>query len=1047
MNEVEQLEQAISALEAQRTVLGDAVVNAALAPMREKLAALQTHIAPAGQQRKQVTVLFADIIGFTAMSERLDAEDVSTIINSLWARLDRIILSHGGTIDKHIGDEVMALWGSQHAREDDPEQGVRAALALQAELHTLSNEAPGATLAAGGPSPTPRMRIGINTGPVLLGAVGTTGEFTAIGDTVNVASRLQHAAPIGGVLISHDTYRQVRGLFDVQPQAPLSVRGKAEPVQTYVVERARPSTFGTATRGVEGVETRMVGREMELVRLQDAFNAAIQEGVTRVVTVCGEPGVGKSRLLAEFLRWLESSHGRIAYFKGRATPQTVNTPYMLLHDLLATQLNILESDPATLAREKLEHGLAESLGDEGQMKAHFIGALAGYDFADSPHLFAVRGDPRQLRSRALFYLVQFLANVAQHAPSVILLEDIHWADAPSLDAIRQVARELPLARLLIVCLTRPALYDNHPNWGDDLPIHTRLDLVPLSREDSRELVDAILRKVDAVPDTLRELIVTQAEGNPFYVEELIKVLIDDHVIVQDGTSDVWRIEPTRLSTLRVPPTLTAVLQARLDSLSPNERKTLQRAAVVGRTFWDAVLQVLQGTPEPPLPVLDHLCHRELISPHQPAAFAGVGEYLFKHALLRDVTYESVLKRERQTYHARVADWLVAETQAHGRAEEYAVVISEHYELAGETDRAVRYVQQAAEHALAVSAYSEAQTLLEHGLDLLDAAHNAPSHQHMLLHRLLGDAFQKRGDFAPAQAHYEQSLALARQFDDSLTTAGASLGLSEIALGQGDTAAARQRCLDALREGANDPRMRARALHGLGLVTEYEGDSAGAADYYQQSLEIHREIGNRLGIAQSLNSLCVVAFNREDYGTATDYCQQSLAIKRELGDRAGIAVGLNNLGDIAHRQGNYAAARDYFLQSLDIDRDIGNRRGVSISLGNLVEVYLDLGQPQNARDAVLEGLRLTREIEAIPLMLYLVGQAARWRLVTGQPLQAAEWAGLMTYHPLTEHVDREQITHFRSSLEAAARPDDVATAWVRGQALELDRVVDQILAAK
>ena len=256
MSEREQLEQAIAHMESQRTVLGDAVVDATIATLSEKLAVLQ--LSPAyplpAEQRKQVTILFADASGFTEMSEVMDAEDVREMMNDLWARLDGAIVTHGGMVDKHVGDQVMALFGAPTAREDDPERAIRAALVMQAELHAF-RETWQIPL---------EMRIGINTGPVLLGEIGTTAEYTAMGDAVNLASRLEEAAPKGGILISHNTYRHVRGVFEVQSLGSIRIRGRVESVQVYLVQEAKPRAFRVATRGVEGVETRMVGREAEL---------------------------------------------------------------------------------------------------------------------------------------------------------------------------------------------------------------------------------------------------------------------------------------------------------------------------------------------------------------------------------------------------------------------------------------------------------------------------------------------------------------------------------------------------------------------------------------------------------------------------------------------------------------------------------------------------------------------------------------------------------------------------------------------------------------
>jgi class 3 adenylate cyclase len=286
---------ALAALDAQRPALGDAVVEAAQAPIRERLRALQQK--PAEQQRKQVTVLFADVSGFTAAVENKDAEDVAEAVNALWALVDRVIVAHGGVIDKHMGDAVMALWGGVSAQEDDPERAVLAALKIQQEIQEAGLRAPAGVCFA--------MRIAVHSGPVFLGAVGTTGEYTALGDTINTVSRLQLAAPVGGVLVSHETYRLVIGLFDMQPVEAIEAKGKSGPLQAYQVYGVEPRTFRQRRRGLEGIVTRMVGRDVELGFLQAAFHRTVQESSVQLVTVIGEAGIGKSRLLYEFEHWLE----------------------------------------------------------------------------------------------------------------------------------------------------------------------------------------------------------------------------------------------------------------------------------------------------------------------------------------------------------------------------------------------------------------------------------------------------------------------------------------------------------------------------------------------------------------------------------------------------------------------------------------------------------------------------------------------------------------------------------------------------------------------
>ena len=509
MDEREQLEQAITALESQRAILGDAVVEAALASMRERLVALQTQPPALEQQRKQVSVLFADVSGFTAMSETMDAEEVSALMNALWARLDREITAHGGMIDKHIGDAVMALFGAPTAREDDPERAIRVALAMQAEIRAFI-ESSQDRISSASVTPHLEMRIGINTGPVLLGAVGTTGEYTAMGDTVNVASRLEHAAPVGGILISHDTYRHVRGVFDVLPLEPISVKGKRESMPVYLVRAAKPRAFRVTTRGVEGIETRTIGREAELQQLQAAFQAAQDKHQTYLASLVGEAGVGKSRLLYEFNNWLDLLPEDVFLFKGRATQEMTKLPYALIRSMLAFRFEIQDSDQASVARDKLMRWIVEFLGADRAEAAHFIGHLIGFDFSGSPHLQGILGDARQIRNRAFHYVAQLFAAAAREHTAVILLEDLHWADDSSLDLIHHLVHEQLDVPLLIIGLMRPTFFERRSTWGEGLATHIRLDLHPLSEHDSQRFVAEILRKVSEIPRALQDLIVQRA---------------------------------------------------------------------------------------------------------------------------------------------------------------------------------------------------------------------------------------------------------------------------------------------------------------------------------------------------------------------------------------------------------------------------------------------------------------------------------------------------------------------------------------------------------
>ncbi|MFN2168522.1 MAG: ATP-binding protein, partial [Anaerolineae bacterium] len=568
-----------------------------------------------------------------------------------------------------------------------------------------------------------------------------------------------------------DTYRRVQGVFDVLAQEPLAVRGKANPVHTYLVQRAKPRAFRLPSRGVEGIETRMVGREAELKHLQEAFYTAMEDGELQMVTLSGEAGVGKSRLLHEFDVWSELLPEQVYYFKGRAFPEMRNQAYGLLRDLVAFRFQIQDSDTAATVRERLETGVGEALGGDQNSdrapkiakRAHLIGHLVGFEQGDSPYLANVRDDPQQLRDQALAHLADYFRGMAEQLPVLILLEDLQWADDSSLDALNHLALALSEQPLMIVSAARPELFERRPHWGEGQSFHRRLALEPLSKWDSRRLVAEILQRVDQVPDLLRDLIVAGAEGNPFFIEELIKMLIEDGVIVKG--EEAWQVAPGRLDDVRVPQTLNGVLQARLDRLPLEERIVLQQASVVGRLFWDqAVARIRSASTRKELDegeVMDRLSalrEREMVFHRETSAFAGTQEYIFKHTLLREVTYESVLKRVRRAYHGLVADWLLE--QAGERAEEYTGLIADHLELAGRATEAIDLLLGAGDRARGLYALQESIHAYERALALLKK--QGDDGRAARTQMRLGLAHHNALEFLAASQAYEEAFALWRR---------------------------------------------------------------------------------------------------------------------------------------------------------------------------------------------------------------------------------------------------------------------------------------------
>lgn len=984
-----QLEQAIAALEAQRSILSDTVVDTALAPLREKLASLQT--PPPTQQRKQLTVLFADVSGFTALSETMDAEDVANTMNALWQVVDAAIVNHGGMIDKHIGDAVMALWGAQTAREDDPEQAVRAALAMQSALAEFRQHR-NLKLA---------MRIGLNTGPVLVGTVGSNAEFTAMGDTVNLASRLEHAAPVGGILISAATYRSVRGLFEMQALEPLTVKGKVALIQTYLVYRIKPRTFHLRTRGIEGVKTRMVGRDAEFTQLTSTFRQAVATRHLHAATVLGEAGVGKSRLLYEFWDWIERQPEDVRLLHGRATQAMTQRPYTLLRDIFCFRFDIQDSDTAIAARDKLEQGIIATLGHDDPdalLKAHFIGQLIGLDFSSSPHLRGIRDDAKQIRDRALHYLSQFIGAMAHNAPLLFVLDDIHWADDASLDGFTHLMHTCHEWPIFFLCLSRRTILERRPGWSEDRR-QLRIMLQPLTKTISRQLVQDILRHVANVPNELRELIVNGAEGNPFYVEELVKMLIDDGVIIPGA--ETWQIQEGRLAEVRVPPTLTALLQARLDGLPAVERDILQRASVLGRVFWDQAIVQLEDGDGAALMLhadavsnlgLNELRRRDLVYQQDISAFAGSTEYFFKHVLLRDVTYETILKRQRRAYHAHAAEWLIG--QSGERVAEYSGLIAEHFERAEQVDLAAQWYGQAGQQAQAAYANEEALHYYSKALALTEAWqwHKGRVEVLHILGRRNEEALALQALQATAEGTLAEVAMLVSQYYESIgnypaasaaaanalhayramhNPIGAAHSLAQLGLIARRTGAYEQ-AIDWYTQALNifaseDTTLQgaqhiyAQALIGLGVVQRQLSQFAHAKASYEQALIVSRKSGNRKAEGDTLNGLGALAYHQRHLAEARSYYHQALTMRQAIGDRDGEGTSLFNLGVVAQDMGDYEQALATFAQALAIQQATGNRWEEVNVLMALGVLYQELGHLDQAQTYLQGGLVISHEI--------------------------------------------------------------------------------------
>ncbi|MGC9320549.1 MAG: ATP-binding protein [Armatimonadota bacterium] len=1019
--QIEAVKQSIAALKAQRSTLGDKVVDAAIAPLREKLAELEAQLAQqraeeVARLRKLATVLFTDVVGSTAIGQRLaDPEAIIDVMDEALARMAVPVGEHGGHVTRFMGDGFKAIFGVPVAHEDDAVRAVRAALDILKVVREIAQELEAQEIHGF------NARVGINTGLVAAGGL-SEGQDTIMGLTVNLGAQLESAAPPGGILISHETYRHVWGLFYILESDPVAAKGFPEPVRAYRVLQAKARPLRPPMRGVEGLETRMVGRTAELRRLQDALEDALETGEGQVITVSGEAGVGKSRLLEEFQNWAELRPEFMWLYQGRGRAEGQGLPYGLLRDVFADRFQILEDDSPEIVREKFIQGVEQGWGEQPDMKAHLLGQLLGYDFRDSPHLRGV-GEGEQLRNRGMMYLGEYFREMGRQKPVVMLLEDIHWADDSTLDAVNWLAERMDKLRMLIVCAGRGALYERRPYWGEGQERHARVDLKPLTKRESRELVDDILRHVTHLPEDLSELVVENAEGNPFYLEELIKMLIEDGIIVKGETA--WSVAPERLQAVPVPSTLTGVLQARLDGLPPGERKVLQEASVVGRQFWDRVVAYVEtgGHAQAAKGLLQErlssLRGRELIFRRETSAFAQTREFLFKHDLLREVTYESVLKKVRRAHHRLVAEWLMA--NAGDRIGEYAGLIGEHLILGGREQEAVDYLLWAAEAALGAYSNREAERFCRRALELTSPSVPSEAQRAALL-QALGRALACQGKREEAVLVLHDGIELARKLNDPDRLAQLVYQLSDTQWRHVFQQASEEwiLCRQAVEEleGAPDSPGLARLLHETGRTAHFAHQPYETiATYCRQALEM----AQRLGLVEvELES--VITLNMANPNADEAICAlQEAATRAESHGLLGIAARAHF--DLAYTyehcemEDGYAAASEHRLKALELWGRAGDIPQVLFGLHALAWNYTFAGRGPELPALIAE----TLDDVSVPERL-----ARETRLDIEMPVLfwKGDWAQILTLsrQSATEarrRGDLPAVVYFNSGIDTAS----------------------------
>src|SRR5262245_19937844 len=701
-------------------------------------AALAEPTRTGAEERKVVSILFVDLVGFTARSDRADPEDVRATLRPYHARVKQEIEHFGGTVEKFIGDAVMAIFGAPTAHEDDAERAVRAALKILDAIDDL-NEEHSLELAV-------RAAVATGEAVVSLDARPEQGEGLATGHVVNTAARLQTAAPVGAVVVGDATFRATRDVIVYDELEPVSVKGKAEPLPLWRATRPR-GRFGVDVE--RRADVPFVGREHELTLLKDAYTRALRDSSLQLVTMTGEPGVGKTRLIAEFQAFVDAQEEIVWWRQGRCLPYGEGITFWALGEIVKAHVGILESDTPEEASAKLRAAVDALVEDEGD-RDWFATLLA-------PLTGAQTSDQTASREESFSAWQRFLEAVAAERPMVLVIEDLHWADDALVEFLDHLVDWSAGVPLVLLTAARPELYERHSGWGGGKRNSVTISLGPLTDEDTARLVASLVGK-SVLPAETQSALLERAGGNPLYAEEFVRMLAESGAPAPDTP---------------LPENVQALIAARLDTLPPERKAQLQDAAVLGKVFWAGGVAAIGGVEERAVKAgMRELVRKELVRPARRSSVEGQEEFAFWHVLVRDVAYQQIPRATRAQKHRPAAAWI--ELIAGDRAEDHAEILVYHGEQALELTRAAgddeaelkerlrRYLALAGERARRLDA-RKASDYYHRALELTGDDH--PEHAEALSQA--GTAAWDAGDLADALELHEHALSEYRARNDGL----------------------------------------------------------------------------------------------------------------------------------------------------------------------------------------------------------------------------------------------------------------------------------------
>jgi class 3 adenylate cyclase len=987
-------------------------------------------------ERRLVTILFADLVGFTTLSESRDAEDVRELLSRYFDTCSRLIALYGGTVEKFIGDAVMAVWGTPTATEDDAERAVRAALDLVTAVSALGDE-----LGA----PELRARAGVLTGEAAV-TLGAEGQGMVAGDLVNTASRVQSVADPGTVLVGESTRRTTEQTVVYEEAGAFELKGKDGLVPLWkalrVVSGARGSLKST------GLEAPFVGRDRELRQIKDLFHASADERKAHLVSVTGIAGIGKSRLAWEFYKYFDGLPQLTYWHRGRCLAYGEGVTYWALADMVRMRCRIVEDEEPASALQKLRSTLEEHIADPDERRfveprvAQLLG-LAEQEARDRQDLFA---------AWRLFF--ERLADVY---PTVLAFEDMQWADASLLDFVEYLLEWSRNSPLYVITLARPELAERRPTWGAGHRNFSSLYLEPLSPSATEELLTGL---VPGLPEAVREQILARAEGVPLYAVETVRMLLDRGLLVREGP--VYR-PVGEIGSLEVPETLHALIAARLDGLSHEERRLLQDGAVLGKTFTRAGLAALSGLPEAELePLLSSLVRKEVLGVQADPRSPEHGQYGFLQDLVRHVAYETISKRERRSRHLAAAEHLT--TAFAGEEDEVVEVVASHYVAAYETapegddaaeikQKAQAMLARAGERAASLGAAAEAQRYFEQAGRLSDG----PLARAELLDRA-GSLARYAARPEDALRLLGESIALYESEGDTHAAARVSCRLAEVESNSGRLDQALERMERAFAVISTDEPdadlalLAARLAHG----SAFAGDLERASERAELALDVAESLGLPEPLTRAFTTKAFIAEARGHPQEANAFLAQALALALEHDLPEQTATMYLNLSDSSFRRDRYTDALGYLQPALELARRLGNRPAEWSLLAELTYPLYMTGRWEEAL-AALEDLT-EEQIRSGAMFLSVLTSVLEIHVHRGQLEEAQRLFSLFSRLEISADLQERGIYRgatavlrraegrFGDALEAGAATVELAQTFGPGHQFVKQGLVEAIEAA-